>query len=202
MDEHRDDEQLFAACAVDGSPEQAAAFSALWPAIYRVAYAMLARYPDADALAADCAQTALIKIHRNLATCRTPERFRSWCFQITRRTVLDELRRPDLARRVAFPTDDAATPTAPPLALPDDESLRTTLWHAVSAGPLSPRSRRVVIGRYFDEQSDEALARGESAPDTAPVLPSHIQVTRAKNLAKLRADAGLMARLRQLLDEE
>ena len=33
-----------------------------------------------------------------------------------------------------------------------------------------------------------------------PVLPSHIQVTRAKNLAKLRSDAALLERLRELLE--
>jgi hypothetical protein len=32
------------------------------------------------------------------------------------------------------------------------------------------------------------------------VLPSHIQVTRAKNLSKLRGDTALLARLRELLE--
>jgi RNA polymerase sigma factor (sigma-70 family) len=201
MDTQRDDERLYAACGADGSPEQAAAFQQIWPALYRAAYAMLARHPDAEAIAADCAQTALIKIHRNLASCHSPERFRAWCAQIVRRAVLDELRRPEQARRATLPADDAPILATPPPELPADASLRDTLQRALDAGPLSERSRRVVVGRYFAEQSDEALARAESRPGEPPVLPSHIQVTRAKNLAKLRSDVALVARLRELIGE-
>lgn len=196
-----DNERLYAACCDEGSAEQAAAFQQLWPSLYRVAWAMVARRPDGEALAADCAQTALIKIHRGLAGCHTPERFHSWCAQIVRRVVLDELRRPEQARRAELPADDAGAPASPPPALPADGSLRELLVAAIDSGPLSERSRRVVRGRYFAEQSDELLARAESQPGEPPVLPSHIQVTRAKNLAKLRADTGLLARLRELLDE-
>lgn len=201
MDTQREDEGLYAACAAEGSPEQAAAFERLWPALYRAAHAMLARHPDGAALAADCAQTALIKIHRSLASCHSPERFRAWCAQIVRRAVLDELRRPEHARRAALPADDAPALATPPPALPADASLRDTLQRALDAGPLSERSRRVVAGRYFAEQSDEALARAESQPGEPPVLPSHVQVTRAKNLAKLRGDTALVAHLRELLGE-
>jgi hypothetical protein len=58
----------------------------------------------------------------------------------------------------------------------------------------------VVVGRYFDEQPDEALARTESDLAGQTVLPSHIQVTRAKNLAKLRGDTALLEQLRELLE--
>jgi len=44
----------------------------------------------------------------------------------------------------------------------------------------------VVIGRYLDDSDDETLARAESELAGSDVLPSHVQVTRAKNIAKLR----------------
>jgi hypothetical protein len=52
----------------------------------------------------------------------------------------------------------------------------------------------------LQEQTDEALARIESQQSAQPVLPCHIQVTRAKNLSKLRGDAALLSRLRELLE--
>jgi hypothetical protein len=52
--------------------------------------------------------------------------------------------------------------------------------------PMSARSRRVVVGRYFDDVADERLAMAESELAGQPVLPSHVQVTRAKDIARLR----------------
>ena len=196
-----DSQTLFAACADEGSDAQIDAFESLWGDLYRIAYAMLYDRPGGDALAADCAQAALIKVHRNLAQCRNPAAFREWAAQVVRRVVIDELRRPEHARRAALPEDDdhhpaLATPPAPPAS----EDLRALLLAAIEQGPLSDRSRRVVLGRYFDEQPDEVLARAESALSGQEVLPSHIQVTRAKNLSKLRGDTALLARLRELLE--
>ena len=196
-----DSQTLFAACADDGSDAQIDAFESLWGDLYRIAYAMLHDRPGGDALAADCAQAALIKVHRNLAQCRNPAAFREWAAQVVRRVVIDELRRPEHARRAALPDDDDHSPAlATPPAAPSSEDLHTLLLAAIEHGPLSERSRRVVLGRYFDEQPDEALARAESALSGQEVLPSHIQVTRAKNLSKLRGDTALLARLRELLE--
>jgi len=196
-----DSQTLYHACADDGSDAQIDAYEALWADLYRIALPMLRDRPGGDALAADCAQAALIKVHRNLAQCRAPAAFREWAAQVVRRVVLDELRRPEHARRVALPDDDdhSAALAAPP-APPPGADLRATLLAAIEHGPLSDRSRRVVLGRYFQEQPDEALARAESELSGQAVLPSHIQVTRAKNLAKLRADARLLERLRELLE--
>jgi RNA polymerase sigma factor (sigma-70 family) len=192
---------LYDACASDGSDAQIDAFETLWTDLYRIAFIMLRDRPGSEALAADCAQAALIKIHRNLAQCRNPSAFREWAAQVVRRVVLDELRRPEHARRASLPDDDdhSAVLAAPPAPAPGAD-LRTTLLAAIESGPLSDRSRRVVLGRYFQEQPDEALARAESELSGLPVLPSHIQVTRAKNLAKLRGDAALLERLRELLE--
>jgi len=195
MSNRTSDQELYIACAAEGSEAQRAAFTTLWGELYRIAYAMLRAYPDPEALAADCTQIALIKVHRNLAQCEHPERFSSWAAQILRRTVLDEIRRPALRRRAELPDDGAGLPNIAPPSVPEGD-LRATLLAAIADGRLSERSQRVVIGRYFAEAADETLAQAESVHAGQPVLPSHIQVTRAKNLAKLRADAELMERLR------
>jgi RNA polymerase sigma factor (sigma-70 family) len=196
------DAALYAACRQHGSDAQADAFAALWSQLYRIAYAMLRDHNDAAALATDCAQAALIKVHQRLDSCTNPNAFRAWASQIVRRTVLDELRRPEHARRVALPDDHdeaASWLAAPPESAPPAD-LQALLLDAVQRGPLSARSRRVVLGRYFGEQSDEALARAESDSEGRAVLPSHIQVTRAKDLAALRRDAGLIERLREMVE--
>jgi RNA polymerase sigma factor (sigma-70 family) len=196
-----DSQGLYAACASEGSDAQIDAFEALWADLYRIAYTMLRNRPGGDALAADCAQAALIKVHRNLSQCRNPAAFREWAAQVVRRVVLDELRRPEHTRRAALPEDDDhSAALAAPAASPPGADLRATLLAAIERGPLSERSRRVVLGRYFREQPDEALARAESELSGQAVLPSHIQVTRAKNLSKLRSDSALLERLRDLLE--
>lgn len=176
------------------------AFETLWRYLYRIAYSMLHTRADGEALAADCAQLALVKIHRNINQCRSPEAFRSWSAQILRRIVIDELRRPDIARRAELVEDVGSSAQTDAMhASIDAADLRTLLLSAIRNGPLSERSQRVVLGRYFDEQPDEALAQIESQLSNQTVLPSHIQVTRAKNLSKLRADDRFIERLRDFL---
>ena len=43
------------------------------------------------------------------------------------------------------------------------------------------------MGRFFDQSEDEQLAQVERELSGEAVLSSHVQVTRAKNLAKLRS---------------
>ena len=76
MNEHIDSQTLYAACQQDESPAQVDAFKILWAHLYRIAWRMLGDRPDQNAIAADCAQNALIKIHRNLAQCHNPAAFR------------------------------------------------------------------------------------------------------------------------------
>jgi RNA polymerase sigma factor (sigma-70 family) len=186
-------EGLYADCGRHGSDAQADAYRLLFGQLYRVAYGMLRARPDGEALAADCAQAALIKIHRSLEQCREPATFRAWAAQIARRTVLDALRRPAQARHAPLDEHEAALATPPPEPASD---LRGLLLDALRRGPLSERSRRVIAGRFFEERADEELAAEEARLAGEPVLPSHVQVTRAKNIAKLRRDAGLLERLR------
>lgn len=202
MHTQTDNEQLYAACQQDGTLAQVDAFAILWNYLYRIAYGMLHNQPDGEALAADCAQMALIKVHHNLAQCRDPRTFRSWAAQIVRRVVIDELRRPDRTRRAPLePETDTVTQIDNLTSNLEISDLRAFLLEAIAREPLSDRSRRVVIGRYFAEQTDEVLAQAERHYTEQAVLPSHIQVTRAKNLAKLRANTALVAQLREFASD-
>jgi RNA polymerase sigma factor (sigma-70 family) len=195
-----ENERLYRECGAAGTLEQIDAFERLWALCYRLAYTMLRAQPDAEALAADCAQLALIKIERSLAQCQSPERFTAWAGQILRRSVLDELRRPERRRRADLAAAaELPTSAAGPATTAEGTDLAAQLRAAIATSGLSPRSQRVVLGRYFREQPDETLAAAESVISSTPVLPCHIQVTRAKNLAKLRADTTLLDRLRAYL---
>ena len=200
MDERIDDQALYDACQQNGSAAQADAYALISGLLYRTAYAMLHDYPDADMIAQDCMQKALIKIHHNLLQCHDPSVFRAWCKQVARRVVLDELRRPDYRRRAALEEAEHMAWAADAELLRTATDLRALLLEVITTGPLSSRSRRVVLGRFFEEQRDEALARIESELAGREVRPSHIQVTRTKNLAALRQDPGLLDRLEDLLD--
>jgi hypothetical protein len=63
--------------------------------------------------------------------------------------------------------------------------------------PISDRSRRVVIGRYLDDLPDDQLAATESDLSATDVQPSNIQVTRSKNISKLRDFEPFIAFLRE-----
>jgi RNA polymerase sigma factor (sigma-70 family) len=192
---------LYAACGMHGSDAQIDAFEQLSRHLYRIADAMLRGRPGGSEQAADCTQLALIKIHRNLERCREPAAFRHWSASILRRTVIDSIRQSAAALAEPLPDDDHGLPDSAFAAPPaEPEELGGLLRRAIATAPLSDRSRRVVAGRFFEERDDADLARSEGALSEQPVLPSHIQVTRAKNLAKLRADAALIQSLRSLIE--
>jgi RNA polymerase sigma factor (sigma-70 family) len=191
-------QQLYADCQQTSSIAQQRAYELLWRELYWIAYAMLIQQRDPAAIASDCTQKALIKIHQNLAQCQEPERFRSWAAQIVRRTVIDTLRQPAFTRQTEL--TDLHTGIAVD-APPEPNELRAFLLHAIEHGPLSDRSRRVVLGRFFAEQPDEMLANQERALTGDDTLPSHIQVTRAKNLAKLRQQPSFLEQLRVFVEQ-
>lgn len=198
--EYLENEALYAACLQYGSDIQLEAYQQLSLHVYRIAYSMLYNQPAGAELAADSMQTALLKIHQNIQQCREPAAFRAWAGQITRRVVLDILR-PMNVQRTEYLTEDTHLPASahiPPPADPDE--LAMVLRKALTSANLSERSRRVVIGRFFEERDDNDLAQVESTLAGQPILPCHIQVTRAKNLAKLRADRNLLAQLREVLE--
>jgi RNA polymerase sigma factor (sigma-70 family) len=192
--------ELYAACRRQGSAAQLDAFEQLAAHLYRVAHAMLRDRNDGQDLAADCVQLALIKVHQHLDQCREPEAFQGWAARILRRTVLDALRHAAVTRSEALP-EDGALPQSAIIAPPaDPDELAELLRSAIASAPLSDRSRRVVVGRFFEDRDDHDLARAESEYASQVVLPSHVQVTRAKNLAKLRSDTALIAQLRLLIE--
>jgi RNA polymerase sigma factor (sigma-70 family) len=193
---------LYAACRSADAQAQAAAYETLWHYLLRVALQMVYDQPQAEALAQDCAQVALIRVHGRMAECSAPEAFFAWARRIVVNATIDELRR--LKRLV--PLDEEDDDDEPATQLPAHvPPLETTALDRISLAelramiqraPISARSARVVVGRYVDNQPDEILAKAESRLSARPVLPSHVQVTRTKDIAKLRAWAPLWEFLR------
>lgn len=195
-----DSADLFNACGSADTAVQAAAYRELWTYLYRVAWHMTSRQPDQEALAQDCAQRALVRIHQQRLRCQEPKAFHAWSRRIVSNLVIDELRR----RQRLQPLPDSESKRLPPLsptANPESKTLgrltAVALRQLLNQAPISDRSRRVVIGRYLDDHDDEQLAQIESELAGEAVLPSHVQVTRSKNIGKLRQ----WPLLRQFLQE-
>lgn len=201
-----DSAQLYTACRSGELQTQTQAYRQLWNYLLRVSYHLVRDQPDPEDLAQECAQRALVRIHQRLHECREPAAFGVWARRIVCNLTIDELRRSnrftslttqesgdgerdathDEESRMRFAhlaTDEADNPSQIVLATMANADLRELVQQA----PLSDRSRRVVVGRYFDALLDEELATRESALGDEVIRPSHVQVTRAKNLAKLRA---------------
>jgi DNA-directed RNA polymerase specialized sigma24 family protein len=135
---------------------------------------------------------ALIRIHDRLDECREPAAFRAWARRIASHLAIDTLRQ----QRRLITLDDhddgpAVYPDERPIAFPETavaaQTAHDDLYTLIGRAPISDRSRRVVLGRYQEDVPDETLAHRESETAGQPVLPSHIQVTRAKDIARLRA---------------
>lgn len=181
--------ELYQACAASGTAVQAEGYQILWQYLYRIAYNMTYKQPDAAALAQDCAQKAIIRVHQQLDQCLEANAFKSWARRIVTNLVIDELRR---RKRLVRPNEETPLEENPEFA---DDSLEAFVLEGLTAvslrqilqkSPMSDRSQRVVIGRYLDNLPDEQLSRTETDLANKAVAPSHIQVTRAKNIAKLR----------------
>ena len=187
---------LFAACGSSDTAVQTAAYQELWQYLYRVALHVASAQADQEALAQDCAQRALIRIHQKRETCEEPQAFRSWCRRIVSNLVIDELRRRKKLQSLDSTSDETLTASANQPSLEGRVAADLTLADLrilLEQAPISDRSRRVVIGRYLDDEADEALATTESELAQQDVLPSHIQVTRSKNIAKLKKWDALRA---------
>jgi RNA polymerase sigma factor (sigma-70 family) len=197
----QDSAELHAACRSADPQVQATAYETLWHYLYRVALQMVSDHPQAEAMAQDCAQVALIRVYERFAECSAPGAFYAWARRIVVNATIDELRRQK--RLVPFAEDEGEDePTPLPAPRPSIEAtiLETIslaqLRNIIQQAPISGRSSRVVLGRYLDNLPDETLARAESKLSPRPVLPSHIQVTRTKDIARLREWEPLRAFLR------
>jgi RNA polymerase sigma factor (sigma-70 family) len=196
-----DSAALYHACR-GAAAAQTAAYQTLWRILYPPVFYLVRRQPDADDLAQECTQQALVRIHQRLIECHEPAAFRTWARRLACNLTIDELRRRQ--RLVALPAEEDERPSAMSAIAsqpaPDSAVLadinRADLRQLLAQAPISERSHRAVVGRFLDDLPDESLAQTESDLGQAPVLPSHIQVTRAKNLSKLRD----WAPLRQFLD--
>lgn len=186
-DETTGSAELYTACRSTNQQIQAAAYTELARYLYRVALHLVNDQPEADELARDCVQTALIYVHQRIADCREPAAFRIWARRIASHTTIDELRR---RKRIVPLIDDEADNSATPLPAFEasvlDQLSLAELGALINAAPISARSRRVVLGRYLADLSDEQLSASESEIAGQPVHNSHIQVTRAKDITKLR----------------
>jgi RNA polymerase sigma factor (sigma-70 family) len=187
-----DSETLYAACCSDDLARQTAAFEALWPYLYRVALQVVYRQPDASALAEDCAQKALLRVYTHIDECREPTAFRAWARRIAANLAISELRR---VKRLDFPLDDDLQPDPTPSSPRPDRSLEQLvsqrldlqdIQSLLAIAPISQRSQRVIAGRYLEGQPDNVLAQQETMLAGREVRPSHIQVTRTKNMNTLR----------------
>lgn len=215
----RDPAAWLAACRA-GEPE---AWRALGRLLQRVARSRLRGTADRDALAEDCAQDALLGIWRRLerGAGPEPERFVAFAAATVVHKVYDALRRrgtlpsgprdaaPERRKRVpperleSLEARLEAT-SGPARALPDNAALAPeaaaearAAFEALAAElarhPRLSEASREVLGRGFLEEQDDA--------ELAQVLGTsrgNVHVIRSRNLAKLRGDEALMARLRAL----
>ena len=182
--------ELYTACASADAREQRTAFETLWRYLFGVASYMLREKIEGEALAQDCAQIALIRVYERRSQCHEPAAFCVWARRIVSHAVIDMLRR----RKRLTPLDDQESAQHYPRQMqtpaPTDQVLSNITLHELDAllknSPISERSYRVVAGRYLHDVPDERLAQRESTLAGREVLPSHIQVTRSKNLTRLR----------------
>ncbi|MDP9316159.1 MAG: sigma-70 family RNA polymerase sigma factor [Chloroflexota bacterium] len=191
---------LYDACHKHGSDEQREALTAIWNDFRGIAMLYFRQYPDCDQIASDCAQDALIKLHKTLNQCHGAASFKAWSHRILLNTIKDKGRSFGRERRVDFPDESHPQLSVPAIEPPGERDLKTFLLDVITSGPLSARSRRVIIGRFFEERKDEDLARVEAQLSGDNVSPGNIQSTRAKNIDKLRHVEGLVDYLRDFLD--
>lgn len=203
MSQQLDSTTLYERCQPH-SAHQAEAYTDLFEYLFRISYGIVYRQPDGEALAQDCAQDALVKIHQGLDTLEEPRAFLSWSRRIVHNRTIDALRKRKRLQPLIPEMSYDDSPELPPEFLKmaaegevvdqlTEEALRLLLEHA----PISDRSRRVVIGRFLDDVDDETLSQHEAALSGNDILPSHIQVTRSKNIYKLKS----WPQLRHFLDE-
>lgn len=194
-----DSQSLYAACRSSTHTEQSAAYQALGNYLFAFARELLFDQHDAQEMAADSAQEALIRIHRHLDDCN-PMAFLGWARTIVRNLVFDELRRRKKLLLTAFveeqeeETGEWARPVRPQPALvaPALEQTvvteldRAQLLHLLATAPLSDHARTVLIAFYFDHKSHEEIALEECNRLGRAITPANTMVTLSKAISKLR----------------
>src|SRR6476469_9272201 len=87
------DRELYNAFGQNGSDRQREAFDLLYRELYAISLFMLQTTATLEphALAQDCAQEAIVKVWKHLATCEQPDALRSWAKTIVRNQTLNEI---------------------------------------------------------------------------------------------------------------
>ena len=165
--------------------ERDQAYQQLWKIVHRSVIRNIARY--GNDFVEDCIQDALLRVYLKIDQCRDAERFCGWVRMIARRIVIDRVNA--LRDEVGIEPFDPPAPEPAGIGKIDAAILR----EIIDAAPISERSHRVVTGRYWDHENDSDLAAKEIEHSDDEVRPSHIQVTRSRNIRKLRHHAPLQA---------
>ncbi len=171
----RTNETWLQALRGEGSPEQEEALKDLREMILRGLRAFLSQargsYPslrteNAEQLAQDCAQEALLTILKRLDTFRGDSRFTTWAHQVAIRRVLDALRR---SRWKDVSLDPARIGEGLPAPLveaasgldPEQQLHQTQVWQIVQRcieEDLTPRQRSALVAHVFQEMPLDLVA--------------------------------------------
>jgi RNA polymerase sigma factor (sigma-70 family) len=183
--------ELYAACRSQDLSIQEDAYNRLWDYLYQVALKIVYDQPNAPDLAQDCAQEGLVRIHNLINECHTPTAFLGWSRTIVGHIAIDILRK--RGRLMPLEEDDGEEtgrqwPGGGP-SLEEEvvaEMMMDQILDLLNKAPISQRSRLTITSRFVDDLPDESLAESVSQLEGKEVLPSHLQVTRSKNLKKLQ----------------
>lgn len=201
------DRELYTAFGQDGSEHQRQAFEILYQELYALSWFMLqtTSAPEPQALAQDCTQEALVKIWKYLDTCEQPDSLRHWAKTIVRNQTLNEIarlkRKPQdsIDRVVDQPMlDESAIPST----VFEQQEKQLAILDLLATAPISDRSRYVILAKYLLQISDEEISQALSQREGEPIKPSHVQVTRAKNIKKITQNAILRQKFRDLNGDE
>ena len=201
------DRELYTALSQSGSEQQKQAFEILYQELYAISFFMLqtTAAPEPRALAQDCAQEALVKVWKHLATCEQPDAMRSWAKSIVRNQTLNEIAR--LKRKMVDSLDDHVdkplldSQTTPVANFQAKEKYNAIL-DLLAVAPLSERSRYVILAKYLLQMTEEEICQALTQREGSEVKPSHVQVTRAKNFKKIYSDPELYQKFRELLEDD
>ena len=131
---------------------EAKAFTSLVQAFLRPAYSIALSVVGRPADAEDIAQEAFLKAFQSLDTCREPERFAAWLFQIVRnraRNLLDSRRLRDVAPEGARILEFVTLP-------PETAGMRESLLSALA--DLDIEKREVVLLHDLENWTHHEIA--------------------------------------------
>jgi RNA polymerase sigma-70 factor (ECF subfamily) len=139
--------------------------AALWPHAYRIARSITQNAAAAE----DAAQEACAIVYREIASLRSADAFRAWCYRI-------------VAREAMRAAKHNATAAVAALQLRSDVDERLDVLRAL--GALAPRLRAVVVLHYYADLNSGEIGRALGIP--APTVRYHLATAR-KQLARLLA---------------